>query len=83
MANKKKRAKKKTVDEFEETPEVQPEAPPMVKVYFVAEEVRAFLLEYLQTSPAGSYAPATINNVCQALRDAGSGQLAKEQPDEG
>lgn len=53
-------------------PKAEPES---VKVYFVTEEIRAFLLEYLQLSPAGQYAPATVNNAVAALRDAGFGHV--------
>ena len=71
MANKKKTTKKPATKKTTK----KNTKPKGVKVFFVSEETRAFLLEYLQLSPAGQYSPAAINNVVTALRDAASGTL--------
>lgn len=72
MATKKKKQKRKTPARPKAKAKTEPQG---AKVYFIAEETRTFLLEYLQLSPAGSYAPATINNVVAALQNAGSGHV--------
>lgn len=74
MANKKKTTKKKVIKK-------KPVAPPKprgLKVYFVTEEVRSFLLEYLQLSPGGQYSPAAINAARDAIQNAASGHLGSD-----
>lgn len=69
-------AKKKTVRKKTTTAQPKPQpATEKLKVYFITEDARAFLLEYLQTSPAGQYSPTSVMNVANAIRNAGSGEI--------
>ena len=70
-----KKTKKKSPAKSKAKTKTPPE-PKGVKVYFVSEETRAWLIDYLEHSPAGQYAPATINSAVDALRDAGFGHVS-------
>lgn len=72
---KRKTTKKKTVRKKTKTTPAPKAEPTGEKVYFVAEDTRAFLIEYLQRSPAGQYSPADVNAVTQALSNAGHGRI--------
>ncbi len=72
MAAKKKASKKTATKKKAAKPEG-------VKVYFITEGTRTFLIEYLQLSPAGQYAPAAIGEILSALQGAGYGHLQPEK----
>ncbi len=69
MAAKKKKVTKKTKTKSRSKPKG-------IKVYFIAEDTRAWLLDYLENSPGGQYPTVTINSAMAALRNAGSGHVS-------